>query len=185
MKIKITTTTVRKFEVSNYHHQVVSFCMCNVSFNPFFGRPDLLIEYLKKYKPDLSLGQSYNIDTALAILCSNMSKMPTPDRIRILEYIISAYTVDLNKDTTKYGIPPLVYAMTFGDYDLLKWLFDHGARIQSAMSMYAQTTLHTKLDVPRCDFKLHTLDMSGNTPGVTQLIKDTLYNETFHVPTSI
>lgn len=170
MKISIKTTKERTFKVSK-KPSFMNYAMCYTHSCTFFGRPDLLIAYLEKYKPDLSLGSVYTIDTVSSILCSSMSNMPTPDRIRVLEYIISAYKLDLNTDTTKWGIPPLIYAMNFGDYDLLVWLFAHGVKIQSAMTAYKQS------EAPDRYLSTHQLDLSKKAPKVIQLIKDTLYKE--------
>lgn len=167
MKISIKTTEQREFNDVT-HYAFLNGAICYGVHHHTKGKSSLLIEYLKKYRPSLTL-HGYANDHAVTLLCSTLCKMTIEDRKDLLHFILfdSEYSAEFDANLVNaHGLPALYYAVTLDNADIIKLLLSAGADIQKTMQSLR-------------DLKPATIRLNPRSDAVKDLLKETLYSQAF------
>lgn len=169
MKIKIKTTRERVFDDIPSHSAFLNGAICFGIHHETKGDSGLLIAYLKKYRPSLTL-TGYANDDVITLMCSGLCKMTADDRYSLLKFIVSDYKdLDINK-VNSHGLPALYYAVSVGNISILNLLFSAGADIQqTAQALATMSTL--SVSSPR------KVRLNPGSKEVEALLKETLYSQ--------
>lgn len=129
MKVQIKTDTVDTYYAGSHTQLIISLSYQHrkISCAQF-------LEYIRLYKPQLEMTYDSSFEYRTGnwlsrVVCNRFffSQFNSAEVLRILEYVMANYTVDVNAPD-RFGSPLILYAIQSGFIDVVNYLVSKGAR---------------------------------------------------------